>query len=340
MTTTVPSLTEERQAEGVRLHRIIMGYLSSKAVFAAVELGVFDALEQGPCTAEELGSKVGLEGRPARQLLLALLGEDLIRRDGDRYANNDVSSTFLVSDSPTSMGPLIAHQNTHFGKFARLTEALRENQPVRTGDNYSGMFAGAEDWARQLAAVTQASAWIQAEGLAKKATLTGHRHLVDLGCGSGGYSIALARANPDVRITAVDQPAVAEVARKAVEEAGLSGQVTVRPANVFVDTFHDCDVAMISHVLEGFEPERARGMIEHVYGWLPDGGELLMHTHTPERSSVPFPYMLGLILVVNNTQGGEVYGERISRRWMEEAGFRDVQVTAVSPISAIFRGTK
>jgi cyclopropane fatty-acyl-phospholipid synthase-like methyltransferase len=138
----------------------------------------------------------------------------------------------------------------------------------------------------------------------------------------------------------VEMPAVAEVARELVAEAGLGDRVTVRPGNVFTDTFPDCDVGMISHVIEGFEPERARAVIERVHGWLPPGGLLLMHTHVPERATVPFPYLLGLILVVNNTQGGEVYGEDVTRRWVEEIGFHDLRVEAVSPISALFMATR
>jgi cyclopropane fatty-acyl-phospholipid synthase-like methyltransferase len=130
------------------------------------------------------------------------------------------------------------------------------------------------------------------------------------------------------------------VARELVAEAGLGDRVTVRPGNVFTDTFPDCDVALLCHVIEGFEPERARALIEHVHGWLPPGGLLLMHTHLPERATVPFPYLFGLILVVNSTQGGEVYGEDVTRRWVEEAGFHDLRVEAVSPISALITAVK
>lgn len=340
MTGVAGPATGVRPDDAVRLHQLMTGYLASKALFAAVELSLFDALAKGPCTAEELGEQIGLPGRSARTLLLALLGERLVGKDSGRYHNEPVASTFLVSTSPQYMGALATHQEAHFGKLTRLTDSLRDGMPVRTGDNYSGAFGDDQAWARRWAEITRASSLLMAENLAGEARLEGHHHLVDLGCASCAYSIAFARANPGLQITAVDQPAVAQVASEFVEAEGLSAQVTVQPANIFVDRFSDCDVALLSHVVQGFERDRARALIEHIYGWLPDGAEILLHTHLPERAQTPFPYLFGLILQINNTQGGEAHDEDLTCRWLREAGFRDLKVTTASPISALIRATK
>ena len=340
MNPVVPAVEAQDASEAIRLHRLMTGFLASRALFSAVELGVFDALGRGECTAEELGTRVGLAERPARVLLLALEGEDLVRGSAGRYRNAPVASRYLVSCSADYIGPLGAHQAAHFDKLTQLTQALRDNEPVRAGSTYSGAYVDARPWARRWAETTRASSRLMAEDLAARAPLPGRRHLVDLGCASAAYSLALARANPNLKVTAVEQPAIAEVAGEYVAEAGLGGQVEVRPGNIFVDAFPECDVALLSHVIQGFERDRARQLIEHVYGWLPEGGELLLHSHVPERATVPFPYLFGLILLVNNTQGGEAHGEELTREWLAGARFRDVRVIEVSPISVLIRATK
>lgn len=329
-----------RHEDAVRLHRLMTGYLASKALFAAIELQVFDALEKGSCAAEELGERVGLAPRPARTLLLALLGEGLVGRDGGQYRNEPIAGAFLVTSSPHYMGALATHQDTHYGKLTQLTDSLKDNKPVRPGGNYSGAFGDDKAWARRWAEITRASSLLMAENLAGHARLEGRRHLVDLGCASGDYSIALAKANPDLPITAVDQPNVAQVAAEFVEAAGLTGQVTVRPSNIFTDTFGDCDVALLSHVIQGFERDRARELIIHVYDWLPEGGQLLLHTHLPERAQTSFPYLFGLILQINNTQGGEAHDQDLTCRWLREAGFGAIEVSTASPISALISAVK
>lgn len=336
----MPAATEPRVDEATRLHRLMTGYLASRALFSALELGVFDALEQGPCTAEELGARVGLAGRPARVLLLALQGEDLVRREDGLHRNAPVATRYLVSTSPDYLGALGTHQSKHFEKVGSLTQALRDDQPVRAGETYSGAFGGEQPWARRWAETTRASSRLMAEDLAAAAPLAGRRHLVDLGCAAGAYSLAFARANPGLRVTAVDQPAIAEVAAEYVAEAGMGEQVEVRPGNIFVDAFPGCDVALLSHVVQGFERDRARRLIEHVYSWLPEGADLLLHSHLPERAEAPFPYLFGLILLINNTQGGEAHGEELTCEWLAGAGFRDLRTVRISPISALIRATK
>lgn len=332
---TVPA-----EEDSVRLHRLMTAYLASKALFSAIELEVFDVLEKGPATAEQVGKQIGLTDRPARTLLLALLGEKLIRRDGDIYRNEPIASTFLVSASPRYMGALAAHQSTHYEKLAKLTDSLRQDKAVRTGENYSGAFGDDKAWARRWAEITRASSLLMAENLAGQVALAEHAHLVDLGCASCAYSIALAKAHPRLRITAVDQPGVAEVAAEFVAAEGLSGRISVRGCNIFVDTFPDCDTALLSHVIQGFERDRSRALINHIYGWLPAGGRLLLHTHLPEHAQTTFPFLFGLILQINNTQGGEAHGQDLTCQWLREAGFGDLRITTVSPISALITAVK
>ncbi|HET6214365.1 MAG TPA: methyltransferase [Micromonosporaceae bacterium] len=327
--------------DGVRLHRLMTGYLSSKAIFVAVQLGVFDVLAAGPATAEAVGSKIDLPARAARVLLLALEGEEIVTRDGDEYANTPLSTAFLVSSSSRYLGALARHQDDHYNKLTRLEEALRADAPVDLGEQYTGQFqAGPQVWARRWAEVFRASAQLMAEDLAAQVDLAGRRHLIDLGCASCAYSISFAKANPSLRVSAVDQPAIAEVAKEFVAEAGMAQRVTVRPGNIFADRFPDCDVALLSHVIQGFDRDRARGLLAHVYEWLPTDGLLVIHSHLPERAGAPFPYQFGLILLINNTQGGEPHGQATTERWLREIGFRDVSVADVSPLSAVLVAKK
>lgn len=327
--------------EAMRLHRLMTAYLSSKALFAAVRLGVFDALADGGGTPEEVGAKVGLPERPARVLLLALAGEELIVRVHGRYHNSPVANSFLVSHAPRYLGALANHQDTHFAKLVELEQALRTGEPVLLAEQYTGEYtAGPQAWARRWAEVFRASAQLMAEDLAAAVPLASRRHLVDLGCASCAYSISTARANPGLAVTAVDQPAIAEVGTQLVQEAGLADRITVQPGNIFEDRYPDCDVALLSHVIQGFSRERARALLAHVYDWLPPGGLIVVHSHLPERARSPFPYQFGLILLINNTQGGEAHDEALTRDWLTEIGFRDVRAAEVSPISAALTATK
>lgn len=338
---TGPAEVDVGPDQAIRLHRLMTAYLSSKALFSALRLGVFDVLDDGPVSAEEVAGKIGVPDRSARVLLLALAGEDLITRNLGRYANTPLATAFLVSRSPRYLGALAAHQDAHFGKLVELDEVLRSGQPVQMAAQYTGEFdAGPLAWARRWAEVFRASSYLMADDLASRLVLTGRRRLVDLGCASCSYSVSLARANPDMEFLAVDQPAVADIAAQFVAEAGLSDRITVRGGDIFSDRYPDCDVALLSHVIQGFGRDRVRALLAHVYEWLPEGGRLVLHSHLPEQATMPFPYQFGLILLINNTQGGEAHDQELTESWLNDIGFRDIEAREVSPISALITATK
>ena len=79
-------------------------YLSSKAIFSAVQFGVFDALADGPSTAEEVAARVGVPERSARVLLLALEGEELVARADGRYRNTPTTWNGTSSGNPAPSG--------------------------------------------------------------------------------------------------------------------------------------------------------------------------------------------------------------------------------------------
>lgn len=347
-TTAVQTGTEEVLAPA-RLHRIMTAYLEAKAIFSGIELGLFEALEKSPDTIEGLSKRLKLQERPLRILLTALrgVGLGLVERVDGQFRNTKWASAFLVSSSPQYLGDFAMHQNVHFAHFARLTDALRENRSI-TGRvrkaGYSNEGAGSgedrDSGIRRFIQALHGSAMLQAELLTEKVDLTGCRHLADLGCGSAAYSITFAKAYPELRVTSMDYAAVCEVAREYVEAAGVSDRVTFKPGNIFKDPLPEgCDAVLLSHVLDGYGREQAALLLRRIYDWMPKGKQLYLHAHLPSRAKVNFPFSFGLILLVN-TEEGEVHDEEDITQWLTQAGFRELAVEVVSPLSAVFRCRK
>lgn len=345
MTSSSQSTLEPQQEESARVHGIMTAYLQSKAAFVAVELGLFDALEKGSRTIESLAAELGIERRPARALLFALQGLQLVSRDGVKYQNSDEASRFLVTGKPEYMGSFAEHQDRHFGNFSKLTKAIRENTSI-TGrvlkDGYSNQGAATNEGRAGTDRFIQAarvSSRLQADSLATTAPLSGVGRLLDLGCGSGDYSVAIARKNPEIRIIAMDYPAVCDLAGRNVAEAGVDDIVEVRPNDILRDPWPECDAILLSHVLDGYGPERAAKLIEKVYSALPTGGRLLVHAHMPSLATGVFPYLFGLILL-GNTEEGEVRDVDDVMGWVRNAGFRDVETCSVSLLSGLLTAYK
>lgn len=79
---------------------LLTAFRRSKTMFAAVKLGVFDALADGPASLETLTTRLGLHASALPRFLNALVGMGLLEHRGEDYVNSPAAEAFLTSRSP------------------------------------------------------------------------------------------------------------------------------------------------------------------------------------------------------------------------------------------------
>ena len=90
---------------------LIEAFRRSKTMFAAVELGVFDALES-PKRMDELTSELRCDRTALMTLLDSCVSFGLLSRSEERYLNTPVAATYLTQDSPRRMTGYIHYSNS------------------------------------------------------------------------------------------------------------------------------------------------------------------------------------------------------------------------------------
>jgi DNA-binding IclR family transcriptional regulator len=114
-----PAITPER------IQHIGWGYTGTLILEAAVRCRVFDALDGGPGTLDEVAAATGASRRGLRALLNALVGLELLARRGDAYALTPESAAFLVSTKPGFRGGLARHASARLiSLHTRIPTAL------------------------------------------------------------------------------------------------------------------------------------------------------------------------------------------------------------------------
>ncbi len=107
----------------------------SQALAAAADLGVADALADGPLPIDELATRVGADPDALARLLRALISQGIFRqrRDG-RFDLNPLADT-LRSDAPVSMRGMARFVGSpqHREHWSLLTQAIRTGKSVIEG---------------------------------------------------------------------------------------------------------------------------------------------------------------------------------------------------------------
>lgn len=234
MTTTIDQSETEAVVERLLADTVTFSeYLSASL---GLELGLYAALHgRGPTTSTELAGRAGIAPRYAREWLEQqtvagyLTCTDPAADADDRAFELPaaVAAVLLESDSGFHVGPLITMSRGVVGAY----EQLRDAYVTGAGVSYAAYGEGIRHGIGQLNGATfdgDLGDWIAALPDVHDRLVDGPApRILDLGCGVGRSSLALARRYPRATVRGVDlDPASVQEARAAAAAAGLAHRVT------------------------------------------------------------------------------------------------------------------
>ncbi len=265
--------------EADEISEIAFGFMGSKALFAALESGVFTHLANGPLTPAELAAQCALDETRAETLLTALAGLGLVASEDGKFANSPAAEAFLVKGAKYDFGDYLRLQvgQQMYGLLDQIEAALEDRLPEDATASYAEWFADPEQ-ARLYSASQHAGSLGPARQLARQVDLSGARRLLDVGGGTGAFSITLCKAFPDLNATIVEFPNVASLGREYVAEAGLTDRISFVAGNALdCDWPGDQDVVLMSYLFSGVPGEAHEGLIARAVDHLVPGGRFLVH---------------------------------------------------------------
>lgn len=324
-----------------RIMQIGFGFMASKTLLSAVELGLFTVLSEGPLDADAIRERLGLHPRSMRDFLDGLVSLGLLERDGNLYANSEETACFLDRSKPSYMGGLLEMANARLYPFwGALTEGLRtgepQNEAKRGGNPFDAIYA---DTAR-LEAFLKAMSGISlgpAQAIASNFPWQRYRSFIDVGAAQGMLAVQVASAHPHLTGGGFDLPAVQPVFDRYIQEHGLNDRLRFHAGSFFDDPMPSADVLVMGHILHDWNLEQKRLLIAKAYDAIHPGGALIVYDTIidDERRVNTFGLMISLTMLIE-TPGGFDYTGAQCREWMTDAGFQDVKVEHLSgPESAV-----
>ena len=217
-----------KPVEDVRdISAITYGFMASKALFAALDFDLFTQIERGADTLAGLAKATGVPENRLLGLIAALKSVGLIVEREDRFANAPATAKFLVAGAPGDFRDYVRLVNGAFGyeAFRHLTPALRGERIFPDKGFYEGMIYSAGIGGEAFSSAQHAGSLGPARMMAKRVELGGRKRLLDIGGGSGAYTLAFCAANPELNATILDFPQTVETARRYAREAGVADRV-------------------------------------------------------------------------------------------------------------------
>ncbi len=303
---------------------------------ASLELGLIELLDREPLSVQALSERLQLSTEAVEALTSVLGGLELLSVDEEgRFRLTDISYHYLRRESPFYWGDMLRLFQEVRPCHDSLMKTLRQHKPA-TLDDGAPLTGGWENFsltpqrAREITSAMQSLSMAPAYGLARKLRLPEGCRMLDIGGGSGCYSIALAQHNPQARFTIADLQPVCDIARNNIQAAGQEQRVDTLPLDMFNQPWpNDYNTIFAANIFHDWDAEQRRFLLNCAHRVLPPGGEIMLYEMLIDENQAG-PLVAGLFSVnmLYVTKGKQFRASEL-KEMLEQSGFQQFEANEI-----------
>jgi SAM-dependent methyltransferase len=290
-------------------------------LLTAIELDVFSKVGDG-ATAAAVAAKLGTDPRATESLLNALAAVEVVEKQDGVFSNGAVARRYLVAGAEQDARAAILHTVHLWPRWSTLTECVRQGTSVTldSGDERP------DEWTEAFIAAMHRNGAARAPHVVRAVGTEGVRRMLDLGGGSGAYSIAFARAGDGLTAEVLDLASVLPITQRHIDEAGLTGRVTTRVGDLHDDAYgSDFDLVFLSAICHMLGPDENRAVLARAFRALAPSGRVVIQDFVLDSDKThPRTGALFALNMLVGTRAGSSYSEEEYAGWLSEAGFENV----------------
>ncbi|MFE2538022.1 methyltransferase [Streptomyces sp. NPDC059371] len=328
----------------MQLRELVFGAARAAAVRAAARLGVADALDDTPMSAEDLAAAVKTQPGTLRRLLRALSCQGVFSERPDGTFAHTEMSRLLREDDPNSLRyiALWCTEPWTWNVWPQLDEAVRSGRNVFE-DVYDKEFfqylnEDAPESAHVFNRAMTTSSSQSAQDVAKLLDLRGVKSVADIGGGQGHVVASLLEKHPGVHGTLLDLPGVVENADPRLRDGGaLADRVRIVAGDCREDIPVQADVYIIKNILEWDDESTRRALANVRAAARPGARVVVIENLVDDTPSMRFTTAMDLLLLLN--VGGAKHTRQSMVDRLTAAGLIIGEIRPVNPYLHAFECT-
>jgi hypothetical protein len=329
----------------LQLRNLLMGFVVSRALQVAAELGLADALADGHKDRDALAREVGAHADTLHRLMRALASFGVFEQLPDGRFANTAHSEYLRNDAPGSMRGLARMYGGAplWEAWAGLEHSVRYGESSFTHVHGSPVFeylAAHPESARRFDDGMVASSRLMNDALVEAYEWSRFGTLVDVAGGVGSTLAAILRANPRIQGMLFDLPHVIERGRDYLVQQGVAARCRTETGSFFDAVPAGADAYFMKHIVHDWDDEDCLRILRNCRAAMPDYAKLLVCEKViPPGNEPSVAKTIDLVMLVL-TDGGRERTEREFRDLFTRAGLRLAQVVPTRVDNCILEVTK
>ncbi len=325
------------------------GYATELLTLAVTDFDLFGLLAKNPLTFPEVCDRLKLAPRAANVLLTAIRSMGFVNFQNGKYAPSEAAREHLVSGEYFEVGGYVGLVSDA-PQVRAMAQCLKTNKPMKNREEDTGaafIFRDGvtsameqESSARRLTLALAGRAKNVAPSLAAQIDLTGTKTLLDLGGGTGIYSIACLQKYPHLQAIVFDHPQVLKVAAEMGEAYGVSDRLILQAGDMFADPLPECQTILLSNILHDWDVPECETLVRRCAERIPTGGRVIIHD-VFLSDDLGGPYALAMYSAALFTlTEGRAYSAEEYRTWLRSANLSPQPVRPTLVHCGLLAGAK
>lgn len=261
---------------------IWMSLYQLSTVTVADEIGLFTLLRNKKNKLSNIAKKLNIHEQGIKALTNVLLSLGFLNMKNGLISLSQTAQSYLLPDSPFYWGAQFKGLYEKI-EHKRLLNALKNSTTQLTFNNksFTDMWedgsltdAAAIDFTQKM----HATIFAPALGAVKSGVFASTKKLLDMGGGSGCFSIAFIKKYPKYTAAVFELPPVCKITKKYLKQFNTPNKIEVLPGNFFSDTWpRDYDGILFSQIFHDWPLEQCKLLAKSAYDALPQGGKIYIH---------------------------------------------------------------
>jgi hypothetical protein len=324
------------------------------ATAVADDQGIFAALNEKPATIPELAKRLEFDERATSVLVRLMASLGLLVPREEHFQLTDIARIYLLKSSPFYWGHMM-RVGANEWHLSTLTAALKKKDSANaTGPEGTPKVAGtgrsSDGWAegkispekaRNIAASMHSHSLVPAIAAARQYDFSGINRILDVGGGSGCFTIAFTQMHSGLRGTIMELPTMCDVAQKYIKEGDVADRVDTKAVDMFREPWPTgYDAVFFSNIWHDWNVRTCTWLAQRTYEILPSGGRIMLHEMLIDDDGAgPATTASFSMLMLLATQGQQFTFDEL-KTILEKVGFKNIETKQTSSYYSVTTGYK
>jgi SAM-dependent methyltransferase len=296
-------------------------FQKSRILLSSFELDIFTNIDESGTLSSQIADRLHLDVHACERLLNALVSLGFLSKQNNLFYNTTESFTFLSKKSPGYLGGLM-HTNHLWNTWSNLTKVIKTG----TSANPSEINVRGEDWLFPFINAMHDRAKKQAPEQLASIDLSGVKSTLDVGGGSGAYSMEFISIKPAIEAAVFDLPNVIPITEQFIEKEGFSNRIKTYTGDYTKDDLPEgFDLVFLSAIIHSNSLEINGDLIRKCFRSLNKDGRIIIQDWIMNNDRTqPTSGAIFAINMLVGTEAGDCYTEKEVTELLDAAGFKNI----------------